>query len=158
MSWSRDLIEWANHFGGCFTFLQVKISNSALVSSLMTELEPEAPATQVQSLYPSISFVEQKCFSLSQSCFNQLTQDSQTLLVNFAWCNFFLSIQQADRKFVGACSVTLTDLSCPQILSWRRTWNFWLSAWMTFPWNSRKYVPYSKIIHDVLYDVIWCVL
>ncbi|XP_024378110.1 eukaryotic translation initiation factor 3 subunit H isoform X2 [Physcomitrium patens] len=38
-----------------FEEIPVKISNSALVSSLMTELEPEAPATQFQYYYRNLS-------------------------------------------------------------------------------------------------------
>lgn len=54
--------------------LQVKVSNSALVSSLMTELEPEAPATQVLSrefMYSVItSYLSKDLVSASNCCFS----------------------------------------------------------------------------------------
>lgn len=109
---------WGLHMGLPFCFdvyaawtWQIKVSNSALISAFMTELEADTPVVQV-------------CITIF-------------FMGNSIWV---LKLFE-DLFYPRCCfSVIMIVCNCQPVLFWRGIWNFLLNAWTICQWNSRRFV------------------
>lgn len=143
LAWILNARMMVNTSHSCRCFLQcaafvwqIKVSNSALISAFMTELEADSSVTQVVLLL----FI----WLLSKAA-----------CVIFHWTIF---------GFWFFCRVIMTGWSCQAVHLWRGIWNFWLNAWMICQWSSRRwgafdFLPLLLHLCDLDFDnITWVFL